>query len=541
MQEIKGVVRWRDLLRPHWRYWQLTWLLSLLTAGFVIGLLALSGWFISAAALSGLVSAGLAFDYFRPAALIRLCAIGRTAGRYAERLVSHHATLALLSNLRKSIFHQLGRQTVAVLQQQQSARTLQKLTQDIEQLDNVPLRTITPWLQALLMSAILLCCYFWLHATLAWYALLVIVVLLLAPAIASHAGYTLARHEANLAEQRRQALLQPLYAMTALLMWQQWEQQQRAFVAIDQECNKLQQRIAEIGMVLTLTQHTLLALLTAVLLWQGAQAVTHDSLSVPLLLAAMLALFGLAEVLLPLSRDWLAYGRAKVAAARLNALITTTSVQAGKVPLPDLFTLDILQLQTHTYPVQSAPSFHLRFGDILQLCGTSGSGKTTFLSMLAAEREPASGSILINDMPLSTWQMAGHVAYLSQQRDIFDLSLAANLRLGLADATDAQLWQVLETVELAVWARQLPQQLGTSLGEYGTAVSGGQAQRIALARLLLRQQPLMLLDEPFTGLDNACRERIWTRLIAHQRTGILIVASHHALAATSRTTIYRLH
>src|SRR5690606_41499305 len=94
---------------------------------------------------------------------------------------------------------------------------------------------------------------------------------------------------------------------------------------------------------------------------------------------------------------------------------------------------------------------------------------------------------------------------LPQDVDVFDLSLAANLRRGSPAASDAQLWRVLEDVALADWARE--RGLDTPLGEQGSAVSGGQARRIALARLLLAERPILLLDAPFARLDAATRGR----------------------------------
>jgi len=114
---------------------------------------------------------------------------------------------------------------------------------------------------------------------------------------------------------------------------------------------------------------------------------------------------------------------------------------------------------------------------------------------------------------------------LPQHVTLFNQSLKANLALATPNASEEQMIQLLSLLGLAPWLAQLPQGLQTRLGEYGVAVSGGQAKRIALARILLQQPDVLLLDEPFTGLDAASVQAVEDCLL--QFNGILILASHH--------------
>ena len=143
-----------------------------------------------------------------------------------------------------------------------------------------------------------------------------------------------------------------------------------------------------------------------------------------------------------------------------------------------------------------------------------------------ANQLPYTGQLELNGRPYAHWQLQHCIGYLPQQLDIFDLTLAQNLRLADANASDAELWQVLADVALADWARSQPQQLDTVLGEYGAAVSGGQARRIALARLLLAKRPVLLLDEPFSGLDRDSTQQVMASLQRYQQQGLLIIVSH---------------
>ena len=141
------------------------------------------------------------------------------------------------------------------------------------------------------------------------------------------------------------------------------------------------------------------------------------------------------------------------------------------------------------------------------------------------------GQCLLNGQPLTDWDLREVIGYLPQDIDIFNLPLADNLRLGNPQASDQQLWQVLKDVALDDWVRAHPLQLQLAPGELGSAVSGGQARRIALARLLLAERPILLLDEPFAGLDASTRERVMAALVRRQRRGLLIIASHQPVTA----------
>ena len=179
----------------------------------------------------------------------------------------------------------------------------------------------------------------------------------------------------------------------------------------------------------------------------------------------------------------------------------------------------------------------LRSGQVLVITGASGIGKTTLLKVLANALQPSSGKYLINQRPAEQWQLDECIGYLPQQLDIFDSSLANNLRLADPQASDEQLWQVLADVALADWAQQ-QNGLDTALGEYGAQISGGQARRVALARLLLAKRPILLVDEPFAGLDSRSSYQVIAALRERQADGLLIIVSHHAMDIPD---VQRLH
>ena len=529
MSAPEPVVRLRAVLTSRRSSWLLALLLGAITLLCAITLLALSGWFISAAALAGLAgAAAYDFDYFRPAAIIRLCAIGRTAGRYAERLTSHYAALGLLKDLRVKTFNALANSRSG----HHSADTLQRLVADIDLLDQLPLKVIAPWLWALSLSALLLLFWYLLAPALLYTAGLPLLLALFVPVLTFKRATKLAAHETSAAALRRTLLLEPLMMLPALLIWQRWQDKTRQFSAQDQHCLELQLQQQQLSSRCALLQQSLLALSLLLLLWQGAQLLAAQALTVPLLLAAALALWALYEVMLPLCQSFIALGMSLAARNRLNQLADNTIQSKGDKPEPQgALTLSAIQLSARQDGALYGPdnvSFTLHSGSVLLISGASGSGKTTLLQALANQLAVA-GTLQLNGLPYREWQLGQTLGYLSQQADIFDLTLAQNLRLGAPDASDAQLWQVLKDTALQEWAQNQPQQLDTVLGEYGAAVSGGQARRIALARLLLTHRPVLLLDEPFAGLDPDTTQQVLHALLQRQRNGILVIVSHQRL------------
>lgn len=539
MSELKSApaIRLRDLLRLRCGGWALAFVIGAVTLLAVVALLAISGWFITAAAAAGVASmALLGFDYFRPAALIRLCAIVRTVGRYGERLASHHAALGLLKDLRCRLFDALGRRTTGAAQTSTgSAATMHRLVTDIDQLDRFLLSALLPWGWAGLLSLVVMGMLAWLDPILLLAALPGLLLAWLGlPLLTLWQGSRLARCDAELGEARREALVEPLAAITPLLLWGRWGDVHRRVAEHDRCCLDHQERQRRLASLVGALQQVALGMSIVSVLWWGVPLLSESGLSVALLLAAVLVLLGLGEILAPLAGSFVSLGASLAARDRLNALVaeprgvTASPPAVAGIPSSPL-SLALDGISARIPRALNGPqgvSLQLRAGEVLCLRGPSGCGKSTLLQVLAGELAPTAGECRLNDRKLSEWRLNEVIGYLPQQWDLFDMSLAANLRLGNSEASDEMLWQVLDELALGEWVRRLPQGLDTQLGEYGAAVSGGQARRIALARLLLAHRPLLLLDEPLVGLDAVCRERVLASVRRRQGDGILVVVSH---------------
>lgn len=535
--------------------WLIAACLGIMTALSVIGLLMTSGWFISAAAMAGMLALGShSFNYLVPAAIIRVMAMVRTAGRYGEMMVSHHAVFGLLRRLRVRFFTQFARLPLANLSSTlQSTHAMHRLTHDIEVLNELPLRVVSPWLVATTASLLVATLLYQYEVNPMLIAIFLIAGLML-PALLTWRSIKHARAHQALAESRRVSLLNPLSALTHLLIWQRWQSELTAFNSLDTQHTHQQQRIQRAqSLVMLIMQWLIAAVLLGLLVgFYHTPLVT----SVPMLLALSLGIMGMTDLLTPLVTHSLALGNSLAAKHQLNELLNPSlqpshHLNHDLAPLPiDAARLNApLTLTIHQLAAKmpqaivglKAISLTATQGIPVLITGRSGAGKSTLLQVLAHELAPQQGSIELSGMDwLALHNTPALTGYLGQQIDIFDQTLATNLRLGNADASDEQLWQVLGKVGLKDWARSQPLQLQTPLGEYGQAISGGQARRIALARLLLTPKKILLLDEPFAGLDKKSREALWQMLVQHQQQGILIIVTHHLWQTDQTINIVQL-
>ena len=553
--------RLRDMFKPSFDLWVISWLLGLIFAISIIALLMISGWFISAAALAGMLAVGShAFNYMMPAGIIRMLAIARTASRYGELMVSHNAVFDLLKTLRLRFFERLS--ALPLVQQRNALHASQymhRLVNDIDRLDEFILRVVSPWLIGTIVVTLLALFIGFalpIDPTLKRMIYGLLALALLVPLLGTYLGIQQARQLAEVSEARRQKLLAPLAIITQLLLWQQWRAQTADYIEQDNLLQDLEWRAQKrrsaymLGIQWLFYAGVLVVLFAITQLSQGAafdSSIMH-MVSVPLVLAVVLGLIGIQEIIVPLGQHYLALGNSIAAKQRLNALLTTHStatepspktkdntekseLAAADLPLPTgemTATLDRVYAKIPKALVGAQDvSVTITSGTPLIIRGASGCGKSTLLQMLAGELSLLKGEVTLNDAAWHDYDWRDQLGYLGQQLDIFDQSLAANLRLGKPNASDAELLAALDKVGLSKWLQAQPQGLATPLGEYGAAVSGGQARRIALARLLLKPRRVLLLDEPFAGLDAQTRAQVWHHVREQQKNDLLIVVSHH--------------
>jgi ATP-binding cassette subfamily C protein CydC len=528
--------------------------LMLLAIAASIGLLALSGWFITATAIAGLAIAagvGVMFDVYVPGGAIRAFALTRTIARYFERLWNHDAILRLLADLRSSAFAQLTRLDPATLARFRSAELLNRLTADIDALDTLYLRALAPPLVALLALigvGALLAVFapatgLLVFATLGVAALLVLL-------LAWRAGGSAGEAVSAATERLRDELLDSLRGLAEWRAFGQHKQQQ-ARVARGSET--LLRRQAALATRAAMAEQAigLLTQIAAVLTLFIALLLYHEgSISGPVAVLMTLAVLGLGEVLLPLPASMLHLGRSRAAARRLNPLMRLRSAvvdTASPSAFPSTLRLQFDQLRYQPDPIRApvldGVSLQIAAGESVALLGASGAGKSSVAGLCARMADPQAGEVSLGGIPLRQLSLAelhSRIGYLTQRSDLFADTIAANLRLGKPEADEAALWRALQIADLDDFVRGLPQGLETWIGESALQLSGGQARRLALARVLLRDAPVVLLDEPLSGLDADTASRVATRLSTWLRGRTALLLAHEQSALPNVDRVLRL-
>jgi len=194
------------------------------------------------------------------------------------------------------------------------------------------------------------------------------------------------------------------------------------------------------------------------------------------------------------------------------------------------------------HAVLSEASLTLAPGEHVALMGPSGIGKSTLIEAIARLR-PSQGDIRIDGQPLAGWDEAalrGRVALIGQTPQLLAGTIADNIRLGCPGASDADVQEAARRACVLEFAAALPQGLDTPLGSRGQGLSGGQAQRVALARLFLRDPGMILLDEPTAHLDEATQARLLDEILTFSVGRTLLLATHSAAVAARLGRVLRV-
>lgn len=483
----------------------------------VLSILLSLGALAAGVALMGLSGHSLAREVMGGALLVSgllgWVGLARVLLRYAERVVGHEAIFRALADLRIWMFRGLARSAAGGLGLRRAGDALARLVNDVDMLDGLFLRVLVPLLGALMLVPILGWVLWRAHGM----ALLALVpfcfVAFWLPYRAAKAAEENAGKAGLAMAGLRSASLDALHGLREVKIFAAEGRMLAEVQAREAQLLSAQRELAGEGARLSAVAFVVAQagiLLVLVLGFFGVPVAA---------VAAMLVLIAAFEAVIGLPKAGLLYGQAKSAAARV-----VQAAEAGP-PVPD-------PASPAPMPTRNAIAFeHVSFrygadrgfvfenlslqlpeGSRTAILGPSGAGKSTLAALMLKLVKPASGQIRFGGTDialLSAEALRQRIAYLGQNTHLFADSIRNNLLLGNPAADDAQLWAALEAAQIASTIRELPEGLESWLGEGGATLSGGQGRRLALARTLLMEAPILVLDEPCAGLDSATEQEFF--------------------------------
>lgn len=533
---------WRAMSTQRWRLAAAA-LFGVIAAASTVALLGTSGWLISyAAELPPVLSLSVA------AVMVRSFALSRSVFRYLERLVGHDAAFRGLTDLRVTVYERLERLSPVGLLRFGRGDLLARLVADVDAALDLPLRVVLPWVQAALVSAATVAFLAWLvpGAGLALGIVLVVglvVVPWIVARIAAHSERRLATTRGALSA----SVVSSLEGAADLL----------AFGAVDAALADIGRRDAQLtavakreaaGLGLGVGLSTALQGVAVVACLMAAIPAVVDGRIGPawLAVAALLPLAAY-DIVAVLPTSALAYQRVRGSAQRINEVLDAPDPvhdprEADPLPSPPLpLRCRGLEAAWTDEPVLRGIDLDIGSGERVAVVGPSGAGKST-LAMVLLRFLDYAGSVELSGSEMRRLDgdaVREEVGLLTQDAHIFDTSVRENLRLGAPRASDDELRAVLARVGLAGWLTHLPQGLETDLGPHGAAVSGGERQRLALARLLLAERRLLVLDEPTEHLDPQTADALTDDLltVTAGRSTLLITHRLHGLDRVDRIVL----
>lgn len=530
------LLRLLSFLNGSWDWVALSILLSTATIGASVALIGTSAWLISTAALHPSVA-----DLGVSVVGVRFFGIARGVSRYLERLVSHNVTFQLLARLRVWFYERLEPLAPARLMEYKSGDLLARVIGDVETLENFYVRVISPTLTAIVI-AIFVSIFF-----AAFYPLLALVLLsffftlgfilpLLSQLSSRKPGERLITERAEIQSQ----LVDGIQGLADLLAFGRGKDRADQIAMTGKQYGTTQKQMARISGV----HSGLSTLLTNLGLWimlvLVIPKVNSGEIKGVMLGTFALMTFASFEAVNPLPLAAQMWNASREAARRLFEVVDAepvildtvsreqTSIKHNEVRFTNL---------SFTYPTQNVPalqdiSFTVAEGKSIAIVGPSGAGKSTIANLLFRFWEYESGDISLGGESLhllNQVEVRKRFALVSQNSYFFNTSIRENLRLARPSLTEADLESALRAAHINDFVINLPKSYDTFIGEQGLRLSGGERQRLAIARALLKDAPILILDEPTANLDPVTERQVLDTLFEIMRGKTSILITHRLI------------
>ena len=542
---MRDLLPYLKLYKKHWFGLSLGMLLAFATLSASIGLLTLSGWFISASAVAGLTIARETFNYMLPGGGVRGLAMSRTAGRWGERVVSHNATFKLLTDLRIFFFKKLAPLIPGRISNLRDADLLNRLVADVDAMDHVYLRLVSPVTVGVFGIFFLTLFLMWFDTSLGLIlGSILLIMLLIWPVLfyklGKRNGGELTQNKAEL----RVTTLDWIEGYSELTLFGAEERYRNAILETQQKLMANQFVNANLTGMASAALMLFNGLTLVLMLWLAADGVGGNAPDpfIALMAFATMASF---ELLMPIAGAFQHLGQTLSSARRLNEVILSEpEVQFAEEKLDINKPLDItFSNVTFNYPdsersVLNAVDLTIPATNKVAIVGQTGSGKSTLIQLLTRYWDPKKGYISIAGIELTQWnesQLRESISVVSQRVDILNGSLRDNLLIAKPDANDEHLANILKDVGLEKLLEN--DGLDSWLGDGGRQLSGGEKRRVGIARAILHDAPILLLDEPTEGLDKQTEQSIMALFEKHFEGKTVIFITHRLIGLEAMDSI----
>jgi len=519
-----------------WKTMTLAMFFGCLTIVSNIGLLAVSAYLISSAALHPSIT-----ELSVAIVGVRFFGISRAIFRYIERYISHDVTFRLLGTVRVWFYRRLEKLAPARLMEWQSGELFSAIVSDVETLKEFYLRVLSPPIIAMVIASIV--CLFlgnysmdFVYVVIVSFALIGLVLPIFLQMIQKNTAYELVAAKSEL----RGQLVDSITGIVELAAFAQKDRQVQRVNVISQRIARLQSIVSKysgltdaLGL-LVVNGAVWFILYFAILLVQRGQ------LAGVYLAVMVLTVQSSFEAVLPLPIVMYYVKESMAAAKRLFFIVDTApAICKGDEAVNSMDLSITVENLSFQYEPQGAPvlnniSFTIDTGKKVAIVGPSGAGKSTLLYLFLRFWDYKQGSIRLGAHEFKHYndeRLRALFGVVSQQTHLFNASIRDNILLAKPDASEQQFHQAILDAELNAFITRLPQGYDTMVGQNGYALSGGERQRIAIARALLKNAPILILDEPTVGLDAITEQSIMktiekmmiertTIMITHRLTGL---------------------
>ena len=510
--------------------------LMILGLGSSMGLLTVSGWFLAATAIAGL---GTLFNFFYPSASVRGLAIGRTVMRYFEKIVTHDATFRILSKLRVQVFEKIIPLSPAVLNRYRNSDLLNRLVSDVDTLDSLYLRLLAPFFTAAFVIIAMTIGLSFVNIPLALgLGLFLLILLIIIPTVFYRLGQEFGERLIQARATYRTQFLEFIQAQAELLLFNAEDKLKEKMTATEKTWQEDQAKEAKLSGFSTALVLFLNGLLISGMLWFASNADfgtdEYHTAYIALFTFAALAAF---EIIMPLGAAFLHIGQVIAAAERVTEIIEQKPLVKfnGNEEFETKVQLISVKDLSFSYPGQETLvlknlTLDLEQGQKIAILGKTGSGKSSLLQLLVRNYDANQGELLLAEKPISAYSentLRNQICFLTQRVHVFSDTLRQNLHFASADEiSDEKMIEVLHQVGLSKLLEQEEKGLNLWLGDGGRPLSGGEQRRLGLARILLNNAPILLLDEPTEGLDRETERHILRLILQHAENKTLIMVTH---------------